>query len=181
MERTSRPGFVLVMGVCGVGKSHVGRNVAERLGAPFIEGDDFHTEANKAHMASGRGLTDAMRLPWLDAVAAASRDRAQSAPVVVLACSALKRAYRDRLRARLPGLLIVHLAGDPVLIGKRIAARSGHFMPPAMLASQLSELEAPAEDEAVTLSVEGPPDELVSQIVTIVEQQGHESVRAATI
>jgi gluconokinase len=141
---------VLIMGVCGTGKSSVAGRLAALTGGALIEADDFHVPGNVAQMASGVPLTDAQRWPWLDAVGAAARAAAADGPVVI-ACSALKRAYRDRLRAHLHPLALVHLAGDPTLIGERLAGRSGHFMPPSLLASQLSELEPPHADEGALL------------------------------
>lgn len=149
------------MGVSGSGKSTVGRMLAEALSLPFADADDFHPPANIAKMRAGTPLTDEDRWPWLDALGAWLA--AQPAGGVV-ACSALKRAYRDRLRAALPGLRLLFLHGDPALIAARQAARPGHFMPPALMASQFATLEPPAPEEgAVLLDVRDPPVALVAR------------------
>jgi gluconokinase len=142
---------VVVMGVSGCGKSSVGAALSAQLGIPYIEGDDLHPPENVAKMARGEPLTDADRWPWLDRVA---QTLATRAPVIV-GCSALKRSYRDRLRAGAGGPLhFVHLTGTPALIAARMAARKGHFMPPALLDSQFATLEPPGPDEgAITLDI----------------------------
>ena len=146
------------MGVSGCGKSSVGAGLAERLGIAFRDGDDLHPAGNAAKMRAGIALTDAERGPWLDRVAATLRE---TAPVVV-ACSALRRAYRDRLRAGAGGpVRFIHLAGSRDLIAARMAARSGHFMPPALLDSQFAALEPPDPDEALTLDIDQPLDALI--------------------
>lgn len=151
---------VVVMGVSGTGKSTIGRALAEALGRPFVEGDDLHPEANVAKMAAGIPLTDADRAPWLDRIAA-EIDR----PVVV-ACSALKRAYRDRLRQAAPDLVLVYLHGDAVLLAARMEGREGHFMPSSLLESQLAALEDPASDEnAIPVNVALRPDEIVDLVL----------------
>jgi gluconokinase len=154
----SRP--LVVMGVSGTGKSTVGAALARELGLPFVEGDELHPEANVAKMTAGIPLTDADRAPWLDRIAA-ELDR----PVVV-ACSALKRAYRDRLRAAAPDLVVVFLHGSRELLAERMAGRAGHFMPTALLDSQLATLEEPAPDEqAIPVDVALAPDEIVAAVV----------------
>lgn len=137
---------VLIMGVCGTGKSSLAERVAADTGGMLVEADDFHSAANVALMASGRPLGDAEREPWLDAVSQEA-GRAAHGGLVAIACSALKRRYRDRLRHHLGPFALVHLTGAPALIRSRLEARSNHFMPPAMLDSQLAELEPPAPDE----------------------------------
>lgn len=137
---------VLVMGVCGTGKSSLAARLVAATGGTLVEADEFHSAANVALMASGQPLTDAHRWPWLDAIAAGVRAARPGAPVAI-ACSALKRRYRDRLRSRLGDLALIHLTGDPALIRARLEARRDHFMPPALLDSQLAELEPPAADE----------------------------------
>jgi len=159
---------VVVMGVSGCGKSSVGARLAERLGATFLDADDFHPPANVERMRTGIALTDAERAPWLAALAArlAAADAARES--VVLACSALKRSYRDALRRGAPELALVHLTGSPALLAERIAARADHYMPPSLLPSQLALLETPAADEhAITLDVARPTGEIVA---TLVEQ-----------
>ena len=158
-----RPAAIIVMGVSGSGKSTIGALLAEALGWPFADADGFHPAANVAKMAAGQPLTDADRWPWLDAIAAhigASRTAGQ--PVVV-ACSALRRAYRERLRAGHGDLIFLHLAGAPEVIATRQAARQGHFMPPSLMASQFATLEDPAaEADAVMVSVSASPHEVVA-------------------
>lgn len=153
-------GRYVVMGVSGCGKSSVGAAVAEALGARFIEGDALHPAANLRKMARGEPLTDADRAPWLDAVGAAL---GAAGPPAVIACSALKRAYRDRIAARAGGpVTFLHLAGSREVIGARMQARRGHFMPPSLLDSQFAALEPPGADErAVTVDVDQPFERVV--------------------
>jgi carbohydrate kinase (thermoresistant glucokinase family) len=132
------------MGVSGSGKSTVGAELAARLGVPFVDGDALHPVANVAKMAAGIPLDDADRWPWLDAVGARLAESR-----VVVACSALRRSYRDRLRAAAPDVRFVLLDGSRELLAARTGARLDHFMPPALLDSQLATLERPAPDEHV--------------------------------
>lgn len=138
---------LVVMGVSGVGKTAVAQAIAARLGWAFQEGDSLHPETNIRKMSAGQPLTDADRGPWLDAVAAWI-DRQRATHVCgVITCSALKRVYRDSLVAGRPDVRIVYLkAREPVIAG-RLAARTGHFMPPSLLRSQLETLEEPTPDE----------------------------------
>jgi gluconokinase len=138
--------LVVVMGVSGCGKSTVGGLLAECLGVPYTDADDFHPPANVEKMSAGEPLTDADRAPWLDALAdwiVEHRERG-----AVISCSALKRRYRDRLRAVAPELFFLHLDGSPQLIASRMAARMNHFMPPDLLRSQFETLEPLQPDEA---------------------------------
>lgn len=154
----SRP--VVVMGVSGSGKSTVGAALADALGLRFVDGDALHSAANVAKMAAGIPLDDADRAPWLDAIGAVLAD----GPVVV-ACSALKRAYRNRLRAAAPGLQLVFLDGSPALLASRMTSRPGHFMPTSLLDSQLATLERPAPDEhALTADIAQPAAEIVTEL-----------------
>jgi carbohydrate kinase (thermoresistant glucokinase family) len=158
-----RPAAIIIMGVSGSGKSTIGALLAERLGWPFADADGFHPPANVAKMASGQPLTDADRWPWLDAIAAHIGAARRTGQPVVVACSALRRAYRDRLRAGHGDMMFLHLAGAPALIAGRQAARQGHFMPPSLMASQFATLEDPAaEADAVTVSVLASPHEVVA-------------------
>lgn len=151
---------VVVMGVSGTGKSTVGAALADALGIPFVEGDDLHPEANVAKMSAGVPLTDADRAPWLDRIAA------ELGSPAVVACSALKRAYRDRLREGAPGLALVYLHGTAELLAARVEGREGHFMPTALLQSQLDTLEEPAPAEnAIPMDVALRPDEIVELVV----------------
>jgi len=141
MEK-GNPNYLLFMGVAGAGKSSVGGEVARRLGLAFVEADDYHSDENRALLSRGNALTDEMRWPWLDSVAEAARARREeTGRPVVIACSALKRKYRDRLRAALPRLFIFHLRTEATEIAKRLVARRNHFAGPELLGSQLAILE----------------------------------------
>jgi gluconokinase len=154
---------VVVMGVSGCGKSTVGRALASALGVPFIEGDELHPPRNVALMASGTPLTDDDRRDWLHAVAAALARAAGTGAVA--ACSALKRSYRDILRGGAPGLRFVHLTGERAVLEERMRRRSGHYMPPSLLQSQLDILEPPMPDEAaITLGLDATPDEVLRAV-----------------
>jgi len=137
----------LVMGVSGAGKTTVGAVLAARLGAPFLDADDLHPPANRAKMATGEALTDADRGPWLDAVAKVIAGWAAAGTGGVTACSALRRAYRDRLRLADPGLVTVFLELDAAALTRRLAGRRGHYFAPSLLGSQLALLEPPEADE----------------------------------
>ncbi|MCL2450619.1 MAG: gluconokinase [Polyangiaceae bacterium] len=155
----------LVMGVAGSGKTTIGQALAARLGWPFADGDAFHPPANVAKMSAGVPLSDDDRLPWLDAIAAWLRERVESDGAVV-ACSALKRAYRDRLRAASPALRVVYLEGSREDLEARLASRREHFFPSALLDSQLAALEPPGADEdAILVGIDQSPERAVSEIV----------------
>jgi gluconokinase len=157
-----RPAAIIVMGVSGSGKSTIGALLAERLGWPFADADGFHPPENVAKMAAGTPLTDADRWPWLDAIAAHIGAARQAGRPVVVACSALRRAYRDRLRAGHGDLIFLHLSGAPEVIAARQAARQGHFMPPSLMASQFATLEDTGDEaDAVALSVADTPQAVV--------------------
>ena len=162
--------IVVLMGVSGSGKTVVGQALAAELGWPFFDGDDFHPPANVAKMAAGTPLDDADRWPWLDRLAsemAAVNARGGNA---VLACSALRQAYRDRL-CRAGDVRFVHLEGDPETIAARLAARSHRYMPPTLLASQFATLEAPAD--AIVVDVRDPVPTQVARIRAALGYQGH--------
>ncbi|MFC5215900.1 gluconokinase [Streptomyces coerulescens] len=160
----STPHVVVVMGVAGTGKTTIGPLLAARLGVPYAEGDDFHPQANIAKMSAGVPLDDDDRWPWLDAIGAWAHGRAGLGGVV--SCSALKRSYRDRLRAEAPGVVFVHLSGDRALIEDRMAHRQGHFMPTALLDSQFATLQPLQADEAgVAVDVTGSPEEITGRAV----------------
>ncbi len=152
-QAVAGPPLVVVMGVSGSGKSRVGSVLADRLGVPFADADDLHPAGNVAKMRAGIPLDDADRLPWLEAVGRwLAEHRAGGA---VMSCSALRVAYRDVLRRHVPGVRFLHLHGTDEILGARLAARRGHFMPPILLASQLAALEPLREDEAgVVLDVD---------------------------
>ncbi|WP_051722457.1 gluconokinase [Streptomyces albus] len=158
------PHVVVVMGVSGTGKTTVGRLLAAELGVPYAEADDFHPPANIEKMSAGIPLDDRDRAPWLDAIGAWAHGRLGRGGVV--SCSALKRAYRDRLRAAAPGLFFLHLAGDRALIAQRLGQRRGHFMPGALLDSQFAALEPLGEDElGVTVTVTAEPEGITARAV----------------
>ncbi len=139
--------IVVAMGVCGSGKTSVGKVIASRMNWRFIEGDDLHPPANKAKMASGVPLTDEDRWPWLDHIADRMRAIDKAGGSAVVACSALRQAYRDRLRGSGVDLRFLHLTGDAGLIRQRMKSRSSHFMPAGLLDSQLATLEPARPDE----------------------------------
>jgi gluconokinase len=160
------PLAIVVMGVSGCGKSTVGRQLAQRLQATFLDADDFHPPTNVERMRAGIALTDAERAPWLDALAARLAAAGAADEAVVLACSALKRSYRDALRRGAPALTLVHLTGSPAMLAERITARPGHYMPPTLLPSQLATLEPPGTDErAIKLDVAQPTGDLVAALI----------------
>jgi len=162
-----QPKVVVVMGVSGVGKTEVGRLLAAQLGAAFHDADDFHPPANVARMRAGVPLTDDHRAPWLAALRTLVEATlaGTDGPGIVLACSALKHAYREHLGGGLPGVRLVHLDGDPELIRRRIAARRDHFMPASLLDSQLATLERPGPDERpIVVDVAGSPEAIVAAI-----------------
>jgi len=151
------PARWVVMGVSGCGKSEIGQRLAQALGAPFLEGDAYHSASNVAKMAAGIPLDDEDRAGWLrtlQAEIAAAQARGEG---LVLACSALKRRYRDLLRAADPSLRFIHLSGPRDLIAERMLARTAHYMPASLLDSQLRDLEPLQEDEAGLLFDIGKP------------------------
>jgi carbohydrate kinase (thermoresistant glucokinase family) len=163
---TPEPQILIVMGVSGSGKTTVARTIAERLGWPFLEGDDLHPPANVEKMHSGVPLTDADRLPWLHAIAAWIDARLAAGEAGVVTCSALKHAYRAILVGDRPHVRLVYLDGDKALIAHRLAERKGHFMPPTLLDSQFATLEAPGADEhPLTVHLGGTPEQAVDQVI----------------
>jgi len=156
--------IIVVMGVCGCGKTTIGQKLAERLDAAFVEGDELHPASNKDKMAAGIPLDDEDREPWLDAIAAKAAELLSRGPCVVVSCSALKRSYRDRLRTAGQDLKLVHLTGSKSLLQARMNERRGHFMPPGLLDSQLATLQVPEADEtAIRLDIAEPPDAIVER------------------
>ncbi len=154
--------IVVLMGISGSGKTTVGRLLARDLGWPFYDADDLHPPANVDKMHRGLPLTDADRAPWLDALHALLAPLARDGRSAVLACSALKQSYRDRLATGLPGVHFVYLRGDAALIHQRLAARRGHFMPPDLLQSQLDTLETPAD--AIAVDITARPEQIALEI-----------------
>jgi gluconokinase len=153
--------IVVVMGVCGCGKSTVGAALAAAMGWPFFDADEFHPPANVAKMAAGIPLTDEDRAPWLDRLAAEMGGIERAGGSAVLACSALKAAYRERL-AVAGDVRFVHLKGDRATIAARVAARTDHYMPAALVDSQFAALEPPAD--AIDVDVVLPVPEQVAAI-----------------
>ncbi|MGI9169405.1 MAG: gluconokinase [Caulobacteraceae bacterium] len=160
------PPVLVVMGVSGSGKTTVARPLAERLGWPFKEGDECHPPANIAKMESGLPLDDADRAPWLAAIAAWIDARAAAGEAGVVTCSALKRAYRDRLTDGRPQVRIVYLRGSRALIADRVASRTHHFMPPSLLDSQFADLQEPRPDERpIVIDIARPVADQVQAVV----------------
>ena len=151
---------LVVMGVSGSGKSTVGAALAQRLGVPFADADDFHPPANIAKMKAGVALDDDDRYPWLEAIGGWLADHCGTGGV--MSCSALKRKYRDQLRRHCPQAEFVHLSGSPEVIAARQASRPGHFMPASLMASQFATLQPLEPDErGVTLDVSHDIDSIV--------------------
>jgi gluconokinase len=162
---------IVILGVSGSGKSTVGRALAERLGYVFCDADDLHSRANIAKMHSGIPLTDEDRRPWLDAVGERISSSLADDLSIVVACSALKRSYRDIIRRHAPSAFFVLLDGSYSLIMSRIVSRHGSFMPPSLLASQFAALEPLAQDEAgATMDVAQPLESTVEDIVGILQR-----------
>ncbi len=161
----------VVMGVSGCGKSTVGAQLADALGVAFLEGDVLHPERNVARMAAGLALDDDDRAGWLQALAARIRQARAAGQGLVLSCSALKRSYRDILRSGAPDLGFIYLHGEPALLAERMAARTGHYMPLSLLASQLSTLEVPGvEENAQRFDVASRPEDIVAAVVAGLRQ-----------
>jgi gluconokinase len=156
--------IIIIFGVSGVGKTTVGRLLARELGWQFLEADDFHPAANIEKMRSGRPLTDRDRWPWVDSLRKRIEHLLSAGENAVLACSALKRAYRDRLRAS-DEVKFVFLCGDYALVEKQLRSRGRHFMNPNLLHSQFDDLQEPQTDEhALTVAVGRRPQEIVEEI-----------------
>ena len=153
------------MGVSGSGKTTIARGLSEREGWALLEGDDYHPPANVAKMKSGIPLTDEDRWPWLRAIAADIDKKRAAGQSAVVACSALKRAYRAILVSSRPDVMLVYLKGSRELIARRMAARKGHFMPAGLLDSQFRTLEEPGPDEhPITVSVEPPAAQVIETV-----------------
>jgi gluconokinase len=156
---------IVIMGVQGSGKSTVGRLLADRVGGIFIDGDDLHSSEAKAKMASGHPLTDDDRLPWLTRVAQAMAADLAEGQSVVVACSALKRSYRDLMRKIVPGLLFAELFGDQALVADRLSHRNHEYMPAHLLDSQFETLEPLGDTElGLRIPLTLTPDEIVGAI-----------------
>lgn len=159
-------GLFVVMGVAGSGKSLIGGALAHALDVEFVDGDDFHSAKNIEKMAAGIPLTDDDRASWLRALALRLRAARDAGKGIVIACSALKRSYRDIFRAQAPAVRFVYLTGTKDLLGARLTKRGGHFMPVSMLDSQLATLEEPSPDEdAWVVDIGMSPGEIVRDLV----------------
>lgn len=161
---SNMPLVLILMGVSGCGKTTIGQDLAAHLGWPFFDGDDFHPPENIARMAAGVPLDDAGRAPWLDRLAELIHTHIARGESAVLACSALKKSYRDRLRQDSSAVKFIYLQGDFDLIWSRMQARSAHYMPPALLHSQFADLEPPAPSEALVVSIDQPPAAIIAAI-----------------
>lgn len=156
--------LVVVMGVTGSGKSTVGIALAERMGVPFADADDFHSPANVAKMRAGTPLTDVDRRPWLLAIGAWLAEHENGA---VVTCSALKRVYRDTLREAAPTITFLHLDGDKETVRQRVGAREGHFMPTSLVDSQFADLEPlDADEKGLVVGLALPVEVIVDQVAS---------------
>jgi len=170
--KPARPVIAIVMGVSGSGKTTVAKLLAAALGCRFQEGDDLHPAANVEKMRNGTPLTDADRRPWLQTIAAMIDDCRAHGESIVITCSALKRTYRDIIIGDRQDVTLVYLKGSRELIRHRLEGRHDHFMPSALLGSQLVTLEEPGEDEhAITVDVGGRPGEIVGEVLRVLEQR----------
>jgi gluconokinase len=166
LDRESGVRIAVIMGVSGAGKTTVGRALAQRLGWRFVDGDGLHPPENVAKMAAGRPLDDADRAPWLAAIAAQIDTWRRQRKAGILTCSALKRRYRDAVRAGRRDVRLIYLDGGRGLIASRLRGRRGHFMPPALLDSQFAALEPPGPDEqAIAVAVDRPVEAIVEDLV----------------
>lgn len=156
---------IMVMGVSGSGKSTVGKALAQQIGGAFLDGDDYHPQSNVDHMAQGQPLTDAMRWPWLDQLAQAVNVARQDT-LTVFACSALRKSYRDYLRATIPDLRVIYLDAPQHIIAQRLNQRRDHFMPATMLESQYATLEPP-QNPTASVSVDQPIEKIVKTLTSI--------------
>lgn len=176
-DANRHPPLVVVMGVSGSGKSTIGLALAHRLGCRFQEGDALHPAANRAKMARGIPLTDEDRAPWLKAIAHWLAARAAEGVCGVITCSALKRAYRDQLRAAVPDLAFIFPDPAPAVLRQRVEGRTGHFMPASLLASQLDTLERPGADErALRLSGEDDVEAACRHIAAWLARAGDRAI-----
>lgn len=172
------PRAIVVMGVCGSGKTEIGRRLGAALEWTFLDADDFHPPANIEKMRSGTPLVDADRWPWLDTLAAAVRNAVADRGNAVLACSALARRYRDRLGLPHPLIRLVHLDDPGGVIRHRMERRAGHFMPATLLDSQLALLERPAADEhPIVVDVADEPDTIVREILAKLGEVAYQDTR----
>ena len=154
------------MGVSGSGKTTIAQGLAQQEGWILLEGDSFHPPANIAKMKAGTPLTDEDRWPWLRAIAAREDELLAAGQSAVVACSALKRSYRDILIGSRSETVLVYLRGSKTLIGDRMKARENHFMPPALLDSQFATLEEPGPDEhPIVVEIGGEPEAIIEDAI----------------
>ena len=165
------PRTIIVMGVCGCGKSLIGARLAAALGGIFEDADDFHSKENKAKMSASIPLTDEDRWPWMRTLRERIEEMRTKTPCYVLACSALKQAYRDILAGE--GVVFLFLKGSRELIASRMAARKGHYMPTTLLDSQFAILEEPRD--AVVLDISGTPKQITDEALRRLESSHHRS------
>lgn len=162
MTEPTTPPIAIIMGVAGSGKTAVGGRLAERLGVPYVDGDDLHPQANIDKMSAGHPLDDDDRRPWLITIGEWLHDHRETGAVAT--CSALRRSYRDLLRRSCPGVPFIHLAGTRDLIVERVSGREGHFMPASLVDSQFDTLEPLEPDEpGITVEVTATVDEIVDR------------------
>ena len=163
----SLPRTVILMGVCGCGKSLIGQMLADAVGGVFEDADHFHPKENVAKMSAGIPLTDEDRWPWFAALRARILEMRGKTPCHVLACSALKRVYREKMRAAdtTAELVFIYLEGSRALIEERMAGRKGHYMPPSLIGSQFAILEETGADEALRVSIDQTPDAILAEVL----------------
>ncbi|AMU15902.1 MULTISPECIES: gluconokinase [Burkholderia] len=157
--------ILIAMGVSGAGKSLIGEMLAERLSCSYTDGDAFHSAANKEKMHHGIPLTDEDRWPWLRTIRAAIEEKQHAGETAVFTCSSLKRSYRDVLRGADTDVRFVYLKGSFEVLQERLKSRTGHFFDPSLLKSQLDTLEEPGPDEAIEVSIELTPEQIVDQVM----------------
>jgi gluconokinase len=163
---------IVVMGVSGSGKTSTAQEITRQLGWVYIEGDDLHPEANVAKMASGHPLDDEDRWPWLRRIAEVIGEHEAAGTNLILTCSALKRSYRDLLRAGHPSVWFAHVQVPREVLEQRLAARQGHYMPPSLLDSQLATLEPLGDDEpGAVIAGHGPLDQTVAELLADLKRE----------
>ncbi|MEX3965458.1 gluconokinase [Paraburkholderia sp. EG286B] len=167
--------ILIAMGVSGAGKTRIGEMLAERLKCSFTDGDAFHSEANKKKMHDGIPLTDDDRWPWLRTIRAAIEEKQRARETAVFTCSSLKRSYRDILRGNDRDVCFVYLKGSFEVLHERLASRTGHFFDPSLLQSQLDTLEAPGADEAIEVSIEHTPEQIVDEVMKQMETRRNQA------